>query len=138
MVSHPLAAILGKVLYICRRQVFQAGCLPCKRRNNNSSFLHPPSEVLRTQLPVSLYSRLRPFLGYEPPVVEFAWNDDAAALNLLGEIVALVALTAIDDATLKRILGYASTTSEQLAAAITSVTVEHHLIPFLLVKGLTI
>ena len=96
------------------------------------------SILLKEELAVATYGGFRPFLGDESPVVELAGNDGATALYLLGEIITLVAVAAIDDATVKRILGYAGTSCEQFPATIASITVEHHLIPFLLVKRLTV
>ena len=90
------------------------------------------------QQAVGFGSRNSPVLRNELPVVVGFRIKELGLLNLLHEVIALVAFAFPDDATGKRVLWNASTFGQQFTATIAAIAVDGHTIPFLLVKRLTV
>ena len=90
------------------------------------------------QLPVALNGGQCPRLRHESPVVVREWVDLSCFLNFLHQVIALVALTAPDNAAVEFLLWDACSASEQFTAAVAAIAVHGYAVGLLWVEGLPI
>ena len=79
-----------------------------------------------------------PFLRHELPVVVRLRIHRPHLADFLRQVMPLVHVRMPDHALLQLILGDAGTHRQQFTAAIGTIAVHHHLIPFMLVEGLAV
>ena len=88
------------------------------------------------QFIVALGSRLGPCFRYELPVVVGFSLDSAHLFDSFHQVVALVALAAVDDSTVQTVLWNSGATSEKLSATIATIAIYGYIVPFLLIERL--
>lgn len=88
------------------------------------------------QFIVALGSRLGPCFRYELPVVVGFSLDSAHLFDSFHQVIALVALAAVDNSAVQTVLWNAGTASEKLTATVATIAVDGYIIPFLLVERL--